>query len=82
MDSCDDRELANFLPSCCGRKTGDLSEHLGADLGGSGRRRGDICGMWGDLNQAQHMAVRPVLTYEKVCVCVCLGGCLIYIVPF
>lgn len=31
---------------------------------------GDICGMWGDLNRAQHTAVRPVLTYGKVCVCV------------
>lgn len=30
--------------------------------------------MWGDLNRAQHVAVRSVLTYGKVCVCVCLSG--------
>ena len=43
---------------------------------------GDICGRWGDLNRGQHVAARPVLTYGKVCVCVCLSGWLIYVVPF
>lgn len=69
--SCDDWELANFLPPCSGRKTGDGRSTLGADLGGSGRREGDICGMWGDLNRAQHVAVRPVLPlWEGLCLCV------------